>query len=105
MTTDMMHDGALAAPSIAPTGDDAAELLEELRFLMQSGRLRHWQRGVTETLVRAGLDGGYTTAEWAAIPWYGPLESWLVADTTISDILIEMCAETAPFRDAEGARP
>ena len=30
---------------------------EELRFLVQSGRLRHWQRGVTETLTLAGQTG------------------------------------------------
>ena len=51
--------------------------VEELRFLVQTGRLRHWQRGVTETLARAGLGGGLTVDEWAATPWYGPLEAWL----------------------------
>ena len=48
----------------------AEDRAEELRFLVQSGRLRHWQRGVTETLVRAGLSGSLPTVEeWAATSW------------------------------------
>ena len=62
--------------------------LEELAFLVQSGRLRHWQRGVTETLARAGFDGGLTAHEWAETPWYGPLDAWLKDGSTVSDILI-----------------
>jgi pilus assembly protein CpaF len=68
---------------------EAAEArLEELRFRVQTGRLRHWQRDVAETLQRAGLGEGYTTAEWAETPWYGPLEAWLTPDSQVSDILI-----------------
>ena len=74
-----------AAP---PAASSTVGRLEELRFLMRSGRLRHWQRGVTETLVRAGLGGGLTVEEWAATPWYGPLEAWLAESSTVSDILI-----------------
>lgn len=62
--------------------------LEELAFLLQSGRLRHWQRGVTETLARAGFNGGLTAQEWAETPWYGPLEAWLKDGSMVSDILI-----------------
>ena len=62
--------------------------LEELAFLVQSGRLRHWQRGVTETLARAGFDSGLTADEWAETPWYGPLDAWLKDGSMVSDILI-----------------
>ncbi len=76
------------APAVPATGS-AEERVEELRFLVQSGRLRHWQRGVSETLVRAGLGGSLPTVdEWAATPWYGPLEAWLGEGSTVSDILI-----------------
>lgn len=71
------------------TPDVAAESRhEELAFLVQTGRLRHWQRGVTETLARAGIGGGLTVDEWAATPWYGPLEAWLRDGSVVSDILI-----------------
>jgi pilus assembly protein CpaF len=66
----------------------AQERVEELRLRVQSGRLRHWQRGIADTLKRAGLGEGYTTAEWAETPWYGPLEPWLAPGSTVSDILI-----------------
>ena len=72
----------------AATIDTSAERMEELRFLTQSGRLRHWQRGVSETLARAGLGTLPTTEEWAATAWYGPLEAWLADGSTVSDILI-----------------
>jgi pilus assembly protein CpaF len=84
----------------APTADEHLEArgvihdagpesqLEELAFLVQSGRLRHWQRGVTETLTRAGMGSGLTVEEWAATPWYGPLEPWLANGSAVSDILI-----------------
>jgi pilus assembly protein CpaF len=74
------------APIITPSAVD--EQLEELRFLVQSGRLRHWQRGLTETLSRAGMGDGLTVEQWAALPWYGPLEPWLKDGSTVSDILI-----------------
>ncbi|HWQ13897.1 MAG TPA: ATPase, T2SS/T4P/T4SS family [Roseiflexaceae bacterium] len=64
------------------------ERLEELRLRQQSGRLCHWQRGVTETLQRAGLGEGYTLAEWAEMPWYGPLEQWRHPGSGVSDIII-----------------
>jgi Flp pilus assembly CpaF family ATPase len=64
------------------------ERLEGLRFLTYSGRLRHWQRGVTETLSRAGMGGGLTVAEWAETPWYGPLEAWITEGSTVTDVLI-----------------
>ena len=81
MTT-TTHDAAPAASAVD-------ERLEELRFLVSSGRLRHWQRGVTETLARAGLGGSLPTVEeWASTPWYGPLETWLGDGATVSDILI-----------------
>ena len=83
------------APTSAAGGGTRAEVstgaegrLEELHFLTRSGRLRHWQRGVTETLARAGLGGGLTVEEWAATPWYGPLEAWLTRGSTVSDVLI-----------------
>lgn len=47
----------------AATIDASAERIEELSFLTQSGRLRHWQRGVSETLARAGLGALPTTEE------------------------------------------
>lgn len=74
--------------AVAPTNSIVDGRIEELRFLVQSGRLRHWQRNVAETLARAGLGGGLTIAEWAATPWYGPLEAWLNDSSTVSDILI-----------------
>src|SRR5205085_5473700 len=40
------------------------------------------------TLVRVGFGVGLTVEEWAAASWYGPLEEWLKAGSTISDILI-----------------
>ncbi len=55
---------------------------------MQTGRLRHWQRGVTETLARAGFGGGLTVAEWAETAWYGPLEAWIKDGSTVTDVLI-----------------
>jgi len=74
---------------VVPAEHVAVERVEELRFLVKSGRLRHWQRGVTETLVRAGLGGSLPTVEdWAATPWYGPLEAWLSEGSAVSDILI-----------------
>ena len=62
--------------------------LEELVFLTQTGRLRHWQRGVSDTLMRAGMASGMTIAEWAVTPWYGPLEPWLASGSAVSDVLI-----------------
>jgi pilus assembly protein CpaF len=83
--TPLLTTSADTAASPAAAEDRA----EELRFLVQSGRLRHWQRGVTETLVRAGLSGSLPTVEeWAATSWYGPLEAWLKDGATVSDILI-----------------
>src|SRR5207253_3947894 len=67
---------------------DSAARIEELRFLVTSGRLRHWQRGVSETLARAGFGAGLTVEAWAETPWYGPLEEWLKAGSTVSDILV-----------------
>jgi pilus assembly protein CpaF len=72
----------------APDGTAVRDWADELRFLVQTGRLRHWQRGVAETLVRAGLGGGLTVEEWATTPWYGPIEPWLEAGSVVSDILI-----------------
>jgi Flp pilus assembly CpaF family ATPase len=82
-------DITMAQTDIAPRAAERAsyERAEELRFLAQTGRLNNWQQGVTETLARAGLPGGFTTAEWAETPWYGPLEQWL-KNPDISDILI-----------------
>jgi pilus assembly protein CpaF len=79
---------ALLSPDTPSLSPAVTERLEELKFRIQSGRLRHWQRGVAETLARAGLGAGYTLAEWAETPWYGPLEAWLTPGTSISDILI-----------------
>lgn len=82
------------SPPISAPSPAVTERLEELKFRVQSGRLRHWQRGVAETLQRAGLGEGYTLAEWAETPWYGPLEAWLAPGSTVSDILVN-----APERD------
>ena len=86
----MMTATLTASPDLAPpTNLTAGESrVEELRFLVQTGRLRHWQRGVTDTLSRAGLGGGLTCEEWAETPWYGPLEAWLKDGSTVSDVLI-----------------
>ena len=78
----------IIAPDIPAPAAAVTERLDELKFRVQSGRLRHWQRGVAETLQRAGLGEGYTLAEWAETPWYGPLEAWLTPASGISDILI-----------------
>jgi pilus assembly protein CpaF len=85
MTTSLTNTAEPVPPSIVTPGE---ERVEELRFLVKTGRLRHWQRGVTETLTRAGMAGGFTAAEWADTPWYGPLEAWLNDGSTISDVLI-----------------
>jgi pilus assembly protein CpaF len=85
MTASLTNTADPVAPSAAREGE---ERVEELRFLVQTGRLRHWQRGVTETLTRAGMAGGLTAAEWAETAWYGPLEAWLNDGSTISDVLI-----------------
>lgn len=76
------------SPAEVADESTSSVLLKELRFLITSARLRHWRRGVTETLVRAGFGVGPTIEEWADIPWYGPLEVWLQAGSTISDILV-----------------
>ena len=78
----------LAEARTGTQGSTTESTLEELAFLVQSGRLRHWQRGVTETLTRAGMGSGLTVEEWAATPWYGPLEAWLANGSGVSDILI-----------------
>jgi Flp pilus assembly CpaF family ATPase len=84
--TALLTNGTDLAPDATATA--GASRVEELRFLAQSGRLRHWQRGVVETLVRAGLGGGLTVDEWAETAWYGPLEAWLKEGSTITDVLI-----------------
>jgi len=75
---------------VAPAGppDEGADHVEELAFLVQTGRLRHWQRGVADTLTRAGFGTTLTAAAWAATAWYGPLEGWLKDGSAVSDILI-----------------
>ncbi len=88
MTTMTANNTDLAEDAVPANGAAPASRVEELQFLVQTGRLRHWQRGVTETLARAGLGGGLTAEEWAATPWYGPLETWLKDGSTVSDILI-----------------
>jgi pilus assembly protein CpaF len=91
MTASLTNTAEPVAANILAPGD---ERVEELRFLVKTGRLRHWQRGVTETLTRAGVAGGFTATEWADTPWYGPLEAWLSDGSTISDVLIN-----GPHRD------
>ncbi len=88
MTTMTANNTDLAEDAVPANGAAPASRVEELQFLVQTGRLRHWQRGVTETLARAGLGGGLTAEEWAVTPWYGPLETWLKDGSTVSDILI-----------------
>jgi Flp pilus assembly CpaF family ATPase len=85
MTAALTNGADLAPPTTSIPGD---ERVEELRFLVQTGRLRHWQRGVTETLARAGFGGGLTVAEWAETAWYGPLEAWIKDGSTVTDVLI-----------------
>src|SRR5262245_52759596 len=85
MTAPLTTGADLAPPTNRTPGDDR---VEELRFLVQTGRLRHWQRTVIETLARAGLGGGLTVAEWAETPWYGPLEAWIKDGSTVTDVLI-----------------
>ncbi|ABU57501.1 ATPase, T2SS/T4P/T4SS family [Roseiflexus castenholzii] len=65
------------------------ERLAELRFCQQTGRLRDWQRPIAETMRRAGLGNGYAIAEWSAIAWYGPLDSWLHPGSRVSDMFID----------------
>jgi hypothetical protein len=50
---------------------------------------------VAETLARAGMADSSTIAEWAATPWYGPLEPWLAQESVV---------ELAVRRDALLAR-
>jgi pilus assembly protein CpaF len=85
MTAPLTTGADLAPPTNRTPGDDR---VEELRFLVQTGRLRHWQRNVIETLARAGLGGGLTVAEWAETAWYGPLEAWITDGSTVTDVLI-----------------
>jgi pilus assembly protein CpaF len=85
MTATLTANAELAPPANMTAGESR---VEELRFLVQTGRLRHWQRGVSDTLARAGLGGGLTCEEWAETAWYGPLEAWLKDASTISDVLI-----------------
>jgi Flp pilus assembly CpaF family ATPase len=85
MTATLTNSADLASSMTMTAGESR---VEELRFLVQTGRLRHWQRGVTDTLARAGLGGGLTCEEWAETPWYGPLEAWLKDGSTVSDVLI-----------------
>jgi pilus assembly protein CpaF len=85
MTATLTANPDLAPPTNLTAGESR---VEELHFLVQTGRLRHWQRGVTDTLARAGLGGGLTCEEWAETPWYGPLEAWLKDGSTVSDVLI-----------------
>jgi hypothetical protein len=88
MTAQATAGADFAGIPAATNGTVTKSRVDELQFLIQSGRLRHWQRGVTETLTRAGFDSGLTTHEWAETPWYGPLEAWLKDGSTVSDILI-----------------
>jgi pilus assembly protein CpaF len=85
MTAILTPSADLAPPTHLTPGD---ERVKELRFLVQTGRLRHWQRGVTDTLARAGLGGGLTCEEWAETAWYGPLEAWIKDGSSVSDVLI-----------------
>jgi Flp pilus assembly CpaF family ATPase len=86
----MTDTSTIVNETASPTAEmlPERERLEELRFLVQSGRLRHWQRGVAETLARAGMGSGLTAAEWADTPWYGPLEQWIADGSTVTDVLI-----------------
>lgn len=63
--------------------------LNELRQLTRTNRF-DWKLPIQDALARAGLPGGLPPEEWARLPWYGPLESWLQSDVNaqISDILI-----------------
>ena len=76
-----------AAPAHS-TDEATTNYVEELAFLVQTGRLRHWQRGVADTLTRAGFGATLTAEAWAATAWFGPLEPWLKEGSAVSDILI-----------------
>lgn len=65
--------------------DPPETLLQELRTLTHAERF-DWHGERALVLNDAGLRD-YTAVQWAAVPWYGPLEAWL-RDTAVSDILI-----------------
>lgn len=86
LLTSQVSSSSTATNGTAPQpGDAIAQRLQELALLTDTGRL-DWSRPVQEALARAGLGTSYSLEEWAALPWYGPLEPYL-KNERISDII------------------
>lgn len=67
---------------------DYAAILEELRMLVRSGRMRsYWQIPPDEAFELIGAGLALHSREWAALDWYGPLEIWRDPEHEVSDIL------------------
>ncbi len=77
---------AMTTPESLDHADRA--LTEELQMLLRSGRLRDcWDLPPEQVFARFGLGGGRAIADWARLPWYGPLEIWRDPIHEVSDIL------------------
>lgn len=87
--------------SSAPTFD-ATELGEELRMLQRSGRLREWEQPLPALLERLGFPM-LNRRDWAAMDWYGPLETWRNPNEQVSDILINGPTDAPIFIVQRGA--
>ncbi|MFV9503358.1 MAG: ATPase, T2SS/T4P/T4SS family [Oscillochloridaceae bacterium umkhey_bin13] len=84
-----MHPHATLNPSAAHgfVATDQATT-EELRMLVRSGRLRDcWDLPPEQAFRQLGLDNERSTAAWARVDWYGPLEIWRDPEHEVSDIL------------------
>lgn len=63
--------------------------VHELHAMTAAGRIA-WNYPIAEALARAGLQDTLLEADWAASPWYGPIEPFLHGEQGrgVSDLLI-----------------
>ncbi|NJN14855.1 MAG: CpaF family protein [Oscillochloris sp.] len=67
---------------------DVAAVCEELRMLVNSGRMRSmWQLPPAEAFGLVGIDTHFQSSYGAELDWYGPLEIWRGPEHEVSDIL------------------
>ena len=70
----------------SPVPERAEELVAELRAWHRVGRFNDWHKPMHEALDPLGFDS-ISRSEWAAMDWYGPLETWRNPNEQVSDIL------------------
>jgi len=90
---------SLSFNGVPLVGVSPEEVTEDLRMAVKRGVMRRscWHQPVAQALIELGHDTSYPLAFWAHIPWYGPLEEFLHAETpqdAVSDILFN-----GPFDD------